>query len=466
MNLRSSDLFFSLLTASEALLDVDRQEGPLPVAEGLGSLLGEVKLNLGARNYKEALRLIMAGSVDLGSRRYLNQQLCSPAVAGVFASFWASALNQGHAVFSMSPLMSIVDDELIDWAKEALRLRSGFLGMTSNGGSLSNLAALSTARNYLTDFAGWRTTDMPDVRVWSSEFSHYSIKRATQMIGLSRENYQSLPVNPAGCIDVPLFRKAFAMSLDQNPTGKHIVVLTLGNTFNGAFDDVEAVLELVAPVRERVWLHVDAAHGGSFYHIPSFQKYFGALHACDSIVWNPHKLMFQPIPLSLLFYRSLEKAEFASDHQSPYLSQSEDASARDMHKFTLECSRSSLGFKLWLSLQLHGEEEFRKVHLRILQLTQSLGARLADLGFVELFAKPVSNIVCFTVAGRQDEGFVDQVVNLMEKGKWSVGKVLIGDKCYLRICIMHDLFEDADLVAFIDRLSSSVDILLCRDAAI
>jgi L-2,4-diaminobutyrate decarboxylase len=408
----------------------------------------------------------MAGSVDLGSRRYLNQQLCSPAVAGVFASFWASALNQGHAVFSMSPLMSLVDGELVEWAKRALRLHSGFLGMTSNGGSLANLAALSTARNYLTNFAGWRSVDGPDIRVWSSEFSHYSIKRATQMIGLSSENYESIPVDPSGAINISLFTEKFTNSLELDPLAKHIVVLTLGNTFNGAFDDVKAVHELVAGVRERVWLHVDAAHGGSFYHVASYEKYFSSLHACDSVVWNPHKLMFQPIPLSLLFYRSLEVAGFASDHDSPYLSQSEDASARDMHRFTLECSRSSLGFKLWLSLQLHGEDEFKAAHLGILQITKSLGDKLSALDFVELHSKPVSNIVCFTVAGRNDEQFVDYVVRLLEDGGWSIGKVKISDRYYLRICVMRDLLGVEGVATFIEFFKSSVGDLVSMDAVI
>jgi hypothetical protein len=37
MSLQSADLFSSLLLASEALLDFDRQEAPLPEVEGGGA---------------------------------------------------------------------------------------------------------------------------------------------------------------------------------------------------------------------------------------------------------------------------------------------------------------------------------------------------------------------------------------------------------------------------------------------
>jgi glutamate/tyrosine decarboxylase-like PLP-dependent enzyme len=115
---------------------------------------------------------------------------------------------------------------------------------------------------------------------------------------------------------------------------------------------------------------------------------------------------------------------------------------------------------------LHGEDEFKAAHLGILQITKSLGDKLSALDFVELHSKPVSNIVCFTVAGRNDEQFVDYVVRLLEDGGWSIGKVKISDRYYLRICVMRDLLGVEGVATFIEFFKSSVGDLVSMDAVI
>ena len=59
-------------------------------------------------------------------------------------------------------------------------------------------------------------------------------------------------------------------------------------------------------VRERVWLHVDAAYAGVAAMVPGYEWILrGAEHA-DSLVVNPHKWLFTPFDLSVLYCRRMD----------------------------------------------------------------------------------------------------------------------------------------------------------------
>jgi aromatic-L-amino-acid decarboxylase len=81
-------------------------------------------------------------------------------------------------------------------------------------------------------------------------------------------------------------------------------VATVGTTSTTSSDPVAAIR---AVTRERgVWLHVDAAYGGPAAILPEFRWLLDPAHEADSIVVNPHKWMFVPVDLSVLYVRDPE----------------------------------------------------------------------------------------------------------------------------------------------------------------
>ena len=54
------------------------------------------------------------------------------------------------------------------------------------------------------------------------------------------------------------------------------------------------------------WLHVDAAYAGPAAILPEFAYLLAGCDRADSVVVNPHKWLFVPIDLSVLYVRDAD----------------------------------------------------------------------------------------------------------------------------------------------------------------
>ena len=85
--------------------------------------------------------------------------------------------------------------------------------------------------------------------------------------------------------------------------GKRVmaVVATAGSTATGSFDDLEAIASICD--EHGVWLHVDAAHGGSALLSPTHRHRVRGIERARSIAWDPHKMMLLPMQAGMLLVR-------------------------------------------------------------------------------------------------------------------------------------------------------------------
>ena len=79
---------------------------------------------------------------------------------------------------------------------------------------------------------------------------------------------------------------------------------------DGRYDwtDVDRPRCRIADVARKhgVWLHVDAAYAGPAAIVPEFRWLLDGCDRADTLVLNPHKWLFVPIDLSVLYARDLE----------------------------------------------------------------------------------------------------------------------------------------------------------------
>ena len=100
------------------------------------------------------------------------------------------------------------------------------------------------------------------------------------------------------------------------------VVATVGTTSTTSSDPVAAIAEVTR--KHDVWLHVDAAYAGPAAILPEFRSLLDGVEHADSLVVNPHKWLFVPIDLSVLFVRDPDCAA----HVQPRARLSDDARNR------------------------------------------------------------------------------------------------------------------------------------------
>jgi aromatic-L-amino-acid decarboxylase len=147
--------------------------------------------------------------------------------------------------------------------------------------------------------------------------------------------------------------------------------------------------------REGMWLHVDAAYAGVAAMVPGYEWILrGAEHA-DSLVVNPHKWLFTPFDLSVLYCRDMDLIRAAFALTPEYLKTVEAAPVKNLMDTGIQLGRRFRALKLWMVLRHFGSEGLRarlSEHMRLARLFA--GKIDADPGFEMLAPVPFS-VVCF-----------------------------------------------------------------------
>lgn len=451
--------FSALLQASEQFsrLDLDIREQVLPNL-GIGDLeklADQIESDLQADNFTCAVDGLIDGAVHYSHSGYLNQQLNFPVPGASIGALWGALLNQGQAVFSMSPITSVIEKRMLDWARLRLRLSPDAFGLSTGGGSLANLTALLAARNKLDQWQSWEQGGVGETTLIVSRHAHYSMSRAASILGIGAQNVEAVATDAYGRIDLDTVAEILARG------GPCIVCLTAGTTSSGAFDDIKGFFARNQDIdRRRVWVHIDAAHGGSFYGVGKLSDQFDVFAFADSVCWDLHKVYFQSVPLSFLFFRDRESADYVSKHSTPYLTQEMDGQYPDMHNWTLECSRTVNAIKLWVSLNTTGEASIVENVSHLIRMTEEIHNGLCQRKDLDIFARPASNILCFRVKAATEDVAQQLSMELFKRindtGYWSIGYVYLEGRFYIKVCCMNPRFTSEHVKEFISEIERRV----------
>lgn len=224
--------------------------------------------------------------------------------------------------------------------------------------------------------------------------AHYCIARAAGILGLGTKHVVKVGLDERRRMDV---RELDATLADLKSKGRPIVavVACACSTPIGAFDPLNAIADICE--RHKVWLHVDAAHGGSALLSEQHRHLVAGLERADSLVWDAHKMMFVPALCAFLFFKDYRHSYEAFHQNAPYLF---DPSAPGLAEFdlglrTFECTKRAAVYGLWGVWSMFGPQLFAD----LINVTFDLGRvfhekLLAVSDFVPLH-EPQCNIVTF-----------------------------------------------------------------------
>lgn len=138
------------------------------------------------------------------------------------------------------------------------------------------------------------------LRVYASEQAHSSIDKAAVILGLGLDAVRRVATLDDYSLDPDALAAAIAEDREQGIT-PICVVATAGTTSTTSIDPIAEIGALARA--EGLWLHVDAAYGGSAALVPEKRRLFAGWELADSVVVNPHKWLFTPMCCSLLYSR-------------------------------------------------------------------------------------------------------------------------------------------------------------------
>jgi len=317
---------------------------------------------------------------------------------GVLAEFLCAALNQQAMLWRTSPAATELEGVALGWLRQLIGLPPDFEGVIYDTASVSTMHALLAAREAavrdvrVRGLAG--RSDLPKLCVYCSEQAHSSVDKSLMAIGLGQESLRKIPVdaeyrmNPTALADT--------VSADRAAGFWPIaVVATVGTTSTTSIDPVAAIADICS--RERIWLHVDAAYAGVAAMLPSHADILAGADRADSLVVNPHKWLFTPVDLSVLYCRRMDslRAAFALTPEYILSGDQADAARRNLMNTGIQLGRRFRSLKLWMVLRSFGAKAIRAhlaEHIRLAQLFASWVDAHRD--FERLAPVPLS-VVCF-----------------------------------------------------------------------
>jgi len=316
---------------------------------------------------------------------------------GILGEWLATGLNSNVMFWKNAPASTELEERVVEWLRSMLGLPGDFDGMFTDTASVSSLLAVVAARHSI---PGLDTTekgmaghpDMPRLRMYCSTEAHFSIEKAAVVAGVGREGVRRIPADDEYRMRPDLLAEAIAEDRDAGWL-PFCVVGTVGTTSSTSVDPAGALAEICR--REGLWLHLDAAYGGTAALVPEMRSLLEGWERADSIVVNPHKWMWTPFDASLLLFRAPERFREVFSLVPEYVSASVTAGAHNYNEYGIQMGRRFRALKMWMLIRYfgaHGMAERVRHHVR---MAASLRDRIDDDPDWERLAPVPFSTVCF-----------------------------------------------------------------------
>jgi aromatic-L-amino-acid decarboxylase len=322
----------------------------------------------------------------------------STSAPGIFGELLSAAFDAKALLWRTAPAAQELEEVALSWLRQMIGLPETFSGIIYDTASVSSMHAIAAARESLDlrireDGMSGRD-DLPLLRVYTSEQSHSSIEKSVITLGLGQRSLCKIPTDAEFRMDAD----ALARAVEEDKREGYrpfCAVATVGTTSTTSVDPVSRIADVCA--RHELWLHVDAAYAGSAAVVPEFRHLLAGCERADSLVMNPHKWLFTPFDLSVLYCRRMDVLHRAFSLVPEYLRTLETdwQGVRNHSEYGIQLGRRFRALKLWMIIRYFGHEGLAariREHCRLAQLFATWIAESPDW---ELLAPTPLSVVSF-----------------------------------------------------------------------
>jgi L-2,4-diaminobutyrate decarboxylase len=382
-----------------------------------------------AEAFADWLQRYLGASVKLHHPGSMAHQVATPSVGSAIADLVHGVANNPMAIYEMGAGAAVVEREVVSWmlAQVGFDAATGG-GVLTHGGSIANLTALLAARACVAPNA-WVAGVPGDLALLAPRSVHYSVTRAAAILGLGELGVIALDVDEFERIrperlDAALARCAQA---GRRPLA---LVATAPATSTGLHDDLRSISEFCA--EHGIWMHADAAHGGSALVSARHRELLAGIDRADSVVWDAHKMLRTSALCAAVLVRRGADLPAAFRQKGDYLFDDREAVGFDLVDRALETTKAALGLKLFLSLAWLGEDGLGDYVGSRYELTRRFHEALSLEPGITCPYVPESNILCFRVDGLDQ---LDLRAQINDGGEFHVSSTTIAGERYLRLVV-------------------------------
>jgi glutamate/tyrosine decarboxylase-like PLP-dependent enzyme len=389
--------------------------------------------------------------------RYVGHQIAGPLPAAVWTEPVTAALNQSVAVFEMSPVGTVLEHQVVAWlcALAGFPTESG--GTLTSGGTEATFTGLLAARAAALPDAWTNGVGADPPVLLCGEHAHYAVTRAGAQLGIGMRNVLAVHSR-----DYKLDADALAARIAEIARGGRrvmAVVATAGSTATGSFDDLDAVASICD--EHGIWLHVDAAHGGSALLSATHRERLRGIERVRSLAWDPHKMMLLPSQAGTLLVRDARELEAAFSQRAPYLFADAHAERSwDQGPRSFMCSRRADVLKLWVALQRYGTDALGELYDYFCALARFMFEEIEERADFVALHEPECNILCFRYvgSGRLSDDVLDALNREIrerynQSGEGWITATNLDGRRVLRVTLMNPRTTTADVRDILDGLA-------------
>jgi aromatic-L-amino-acid decarboxylase len=404
-------------------------------------------------------RLILPAVTNWNHPNFHGLFATSTSAAGIFGEIFSAAFDMKAMLWRTSPASTELEEVVLDWLRQMMNLDAGLKGIIYDTASVSTLHAIAAAREGLNlrvreDGMSGRA-DLPLLRVYASEQSHSSVEKAVLLLGLGQKGLRKIETDEQFRMRADKLREA----IEEDKRAGFVpfcVVATVGTTSTTSIDPVKEIFPICE--EHALWLHVDAAYAGSAAIVPELQNCLKGCERADSVVTNPHKWLFTPFDLSVLYCRHLDLLKRAFSLVPEYLKTNETVT--NQMDYGIQLGRRFRSLKLWFVIRYFGQNgliDRIREHCRLAKLLASWIEESEDW---EMLAPVPFALVCFRACPKDVEDLDALNEKLMNdtnaSGKAYISHTKLNDKFILRLSIGNIRVKERHIETVWDLLNENL----------
>lgn len=372
-------------------------------------------------------RLVVPGVTHWNHPGFFAYFAISGSAPGILGEMLSAAFNVNAMLWRTSPSATELEEVTLEWLRQMIGLPESFGGVIYDTASISTLCAIAAAREAVPGLRvredGLGVTGAK-LRMYASEHVHSSVDKSAITLGIGQAGLRKI----ASDSEYRMNPDALARAIEEdraNGWRPFCVVATTGTTSTTSIDPVPAIADICE--REGLWLHVDAAYGGSAAVVPEMRWVLEGSDRADSLVVNPHKGLFVPVDLSVLYCRRMEVLRSAFSLVPEYLRTGEGDEVKNFMDYGPQLGRRFRALKFWFVMRYFGVEGLRARIRSQIALAREFAEWVDRSEDFERLAPVPFSLVCFRARPRgvNDESELDALNERLMEGVNRRGKVFL-----------------------------------------
>ena len=373
---------------------------------------------------KETEDVIMPHLLRTWSTKYMPH-LHSPVLTETICSeLIITCFNDSMDSWDQGPAATELEESMVRGLCDLFGFKDkGADGSFTSGGSQSNISAIIAARDwYCANRFGWdvKMDGLPPeyskLRIYTSEISHFSMDKASHILGMGYAAVRKIPVDSKCRVDVPAFERMVEEDVEAG-FYPFCAVATFGTTDFGSIDDAEGMRRVCD--RFGMHLHGDAAYGSGLIMSRTYRDRLKATAVCDSVTVDFHKMFLLPISCSAILMKDGERLKCFELH-ADYLNREEDEEDGYINLVgkSMQTTRRFDALKVFMAFQTRGVDGYTKMIDKAVGNAMYLYRRISkDPDFIAPVEPELSSVVFALKAG-------DEVNKKVRRGLLKEGIVI------------------------------------------